>query len=584
MNWTGGRLQRHSTTSRGTTARQKQHFAQIQKNLGSRRKLFTTSHAIKDIGRLTRNALGMGSITSHSVHKDHPQFRKAHEDIPSLLTRHNVRQLSVPNRAKEISPIAIGRNASPTYANRHDAIPPPSPKVDLELAKSSSKFEHTRSLDESLSEKRRRLLERDDWLGVNIQARVGVKFVASEITNVGKRRNVSSGHRAHYQSKEKHILSPFVSKRRRLTSPGNADIMTLHDKSNVRITLGGKTILPGIGSSSIATREDIQTTKTHTRSITESSDIMLLDDGNRLKLGASVDQRQDSLIPDCRSSYASTMYQETKVFECGYRELLKHPPRVFSGSEPQQKRHKDMGNLAVSSNPQEESHSSSEYLHPRRYFNDEGEEVFSSEITFIEQPVPKSFKIPCLLRSHSSELYHNNLSQLGDTAPLLSKSCILEDEVWPTCVTQMSPGIQKCVIGIYERTHHLGRETSISSGISNIPTNHEDDEMQLSSSDESQSYPLEFPKHDKGQPPVSLEDLGTQDSCTQPEGSQEKLLGLCINPTDSNTSYFPSQKVIPAEVMSSRHRMTQNIQESADEIWRKFVFPSSSMESQSFSL
>ncbi len=226
MNWTGGRFVqllaspsfrfliyrslKNSKARKGASARQKAHFARVQQNSpnGAAKKKSLAKWSIFDsIGEehgfgnwkpSTRQASqGFSKERSDflqprhdaSTHKKHPINQEPAHEIsrpykPSRDSQQHHTAIEVTPEPARVPGYLY--NAAPTrlISKPVEYIPVPSTETFQEQ-------------DESIVEKKRKILRKGDWVGVTTQRPLGLSFTSlSREENVGKRRKLSDGRRA----------------------------------------------------------------------------------------------------------------------------------------------------------------------------------------------------------------------------------------------------------------------------------------------------------------------------------------------------------------------------------------------------
>lgn len=111
---------------------------------------------------------------------------------------------------------------------------------------------------DSLAKRRRRILSRNDWVGANIQRPLKLRFtVAGNDERLGKRRRITPRHQNQFGAvAQPMITSPFAKSRTKQRPHGSliAQGATGHTtgallKNHVRISIGGRHVAAGVGSS-----------------------------------------------------------------------------------------------------------------------------------------------------------------------------------------------------------------------------------------------------------------------------------------------------------------------------------------------
>jgi hypothetical protein len=344
--------------------------------------------------------------------------------------------------------------------------------------------------EESVSEKRRKILRTGDWVGISIQRPLRISFASPrKEENIGKRRKVTDGHRARYSSKQIHITSPFPTKSRLLANRKSSQIGLQHRepaRTDVRISIGGKIVPPGVSSSSAPRRIGSHSTNARRKSQTISSDVMLLD------AEASVTQDPPRMAI---SNLAASRYPTSVA------QVLPHSPNIrpintFLVDEVGQGGHKsyeaeDIGHEwartfseTVSERredfPQPVSHQDFLEVRPERqnstvspindYSNSihPGRLIFSSSSTSIHHPAPRSSRVSVLLRSASSDIANSTVAQIGMVKPVVPSSQILENEIWETWVVPEQSYVDLSD-NAYFNENEKAQGVSISPGISTRP-------------------------------------------------------------------------------------------------------------------
>lgn len=303
MNWTGGRLQRHSgKSSRGggaLTSRQKEHFAKVKANLRSGgQKNSPAKWSIFD--KIPVYQSEKQSSERHSIpvkHHEHSSRRKRersgivregwdgrdeYDDEPPRSTLLHREHLTRHTNARSPS-VEILRRSSLSDDDLYNATPPPL-KIKRERVASpgvrdtpkDSKSQESR--EESMEEKRRKLLNKGDWVGLSIRRLPKLKFnPPKHDEEIGRRRKVKDGHRARYSKHQTRISSPFAARIYQMGERDESRIGERASKNDVRISIGGRVVPPGISSSSRPRKIARQSTP-RTKDLMSSSDDMLLDD------------------------------------------------------------------------------------------------------------------------------------------------------------------------------------------------------------------------------------------------------------------------------------------------------------------
>lgn len=296
MNWTGGRLSRHSRKADGSIAsKQKQHFAKVRSNFmngSSKRSPEKWSIFDKNVVE-SRGEASVKSATLQTV-AQHPSTGLNH-DLHNHRTpsRKHRRGLLPHFRYRAMRKGLIQRTAAddeqqyeqPGSLNGYSTVVRPA-----HIEESVNGHNDFQDEMEIIRRKKLKILRNGDWVGLSIQRPLHLKYAPSgNQDGIGKRRRLHSGHKAQYEKIKDKIVSPFAPNR----DVQRGDIFTGHEqnerlamqdgrvfdtKSNVRIFIDGRERLIGASSSTAPNRP----LNGYVQS-SSSSDIMLLDlEGDRL--------------------------------------------------------------------------------------------------------------------------------------------------------------------------------------------------------------------------------------------------------------------------------------------------------------
>jgi hypothetical protein len=506
MNWTGGRLSRHSGTSNPVKDRQKQHFAKVYQALRSGPKKHSPikwsffDHLAEDRERGQRESSAAPHRPSQtnslgenlSIRQHHGQHLS-----DKILAPHNTRHSSgqrEPSRSREHL-VPIQQPSRVPDNDLYNATPPPPQKVKRKREVSVSKSEMENLADqemeeESLSEKRRKILRKGDWVGVSIQRPLQIAFVSPrKEENIGRRRKLTDGHRARYGSKQMHVTSPFPTKSRLLVNQGcsqEGPYQREPARADVRISIGSRVVPPGVSSSSTPRRMGSHPTIARRRSKTASSDVMLLD------AEASITQESPRMAT---SNLAASLYSISAV------QVLSQSPNVRPINTPLVDEVKQGDHTSYEAedaiNGWAEKFSETvskphdnvkEPVSYREFFeafpgnnnsrvspaNDysnniqPGRLVFSSSSISIHHPAPRSSRVSVLLRSASSDLAESTLAQVGKVRPVVPSSQILDNEIWKTWIAP-EQNHEDSFDNAYFNEDENGQRVFVSPGISTAP-------------------------------------------------------------------------------------------------------------------
>ncbi|KAG9236380.1 hypothetical protein BJ875DRAFT_456540 [Amylocarpus encephaloides] len=414
MNWTGGRLQRHSNASDTAKHRQQQHFAKVKTNLLAGKKRSPPKHP--NLDRIREHYEGPSRCTT----RDSPPLEQSSRNVEtqcfaqrSLQTSSRVvvgsRSAHEHTAHQEYSP-ASGNFRMVDVAIHDSARSADAKKRERERDSSVTGSEDGNDIDEldSLAQKRRKILLTGDWVSVGFQRAPRLKYVPPrQDDQIGRRRKVSDGHRAQYSGKlRSKILSPVASRDQPLPVEGLEQKASRKSRpTDVKISVGNKVILPGISSSAQSQRYSNGSAQPQSlRPQTESLDIMLLDNESR-----------------CMNSLQSL----------GPPSTIGSKNRGMSTPQPQ----------------------------------------FRSSSASLQHPKPQSSKVASILRSDSSDIVQSTLAQVGRPKPVVTSSQVMDNKIWETWMTAFNLPEDALSGGIASQEDNMQEQIEmISPGVSAAPT------------------------------------------------------------------------------------------------------------------
>jgi hypothetical protein len=621
MNWTGGRLSRHSGTSNPVKDRQKQHFARVQqalrtgptKNSLMKWSFFDQFAEYRQRSQRKSSAAQYRSLRVYSNQES--QSSQQHHGHPSsdqhLAQKNSARRSprsQEPSQSRQTSVSVKKQLSEVPIDNLYNATPPP--RKTKRKRKDSIPRSEMKSLagrvdtGESVLEKRRKILQKGDWVGVNIQRPLQLAFASPmEEANIGRRRRLTDGHRARYNSKQIHITSPFPSQSRLLANHGpNQEGPQRREpaRTDVRISIGGRVVPPGISSSSAPRRMGSHSTSARRRSQTTLSDVMLLD------AEASITQGSPQMTT---SNLAASKYLAS-VPQINSHSQAPRPMKTSLADEVEQGDHKSYeaneigdGWAAVFSDsaselndnvqePVNNRHMFKAYLerHKRRlsapnndYNKDDhhGRLIFSSSSTSIHHPAPRSSKVSVLLRSASSEITESTAAQVGKVKPTVPSSQILENEIWVTWIAPEQNFDRSSDHDYFNENRNI-QQFSISPGISTGPTTWHVNKIRGEREDE-YLLELEGPYSDEPESCSEISNMttialsngivtGSSGLAQRETGTVEKELkeiGRGASLVDKEPPKTPVSTVFPDKDIT---------EEDQNESWTKFLFGGDSDE------
>ncbi|KAN0112802.1 hypothetical protein V8E51_005753 [Hyaloscypha variabilis] len=497
MNWTGGRLSRHSGASNPVKDRRKQHFAKVQQALRSGPNTYSPikwsffDHIAEDREQVEKGPSTRQQKVQDYDHRESQVTRQRHGHCSanhgtqqSSSSRHSSQSMELSRRR----PVLLHVKQQPSRVpddDLYNATPPlrkPKRKREDFVTVSELEVVANQEEEESLSEKRRKFLRKGDWVGVSIQRPLQVAFVSpTKEENIGRRRKVVDGHRARYSSKQLHITSPFSSSKQLLANQRSSQERLQAKeppRTDVRISIGGRVVPPGVSSSSAPRRTGSHLTITHKRSQTTSSDVMLLDASGSVTQGSPlvafndlpafshstarprIDHDGQCFIPnDTASDGRKANYITYEDGNIGGRRAVVHSETVWEQKNQYLNNHH--GNVEPYPKPRRDATTPAvekDDTRPRRL-------IFSSSTASIHHPAPQSSRVSTLLCSASSDIAESTMVHVGKNKPVIPSSQVLENEIWETWIaSEQNCGHLSDYADFNEHGHIWG--VSISPGLS----------------------------------------------------------------------------------------------------------------------
>lgn len=348
MNWTGGRLSRHTRNANGSLIhRQKQHFAKARINLlNDPQKTSTVTWSIFD--EVERAAQGHSLTLSTTPHlSGHNQPDVGLKD-PKDRGRPKKSQRPE-NNLKSPLPEATFQGDK-----RSGFGPEPNGGSLTNGGSHSSVYRETRSIScaeigkkqapsveaadgvnvigeaDTLEERRRRILRKIDWVGANIQHPIKLRFMVIENDErLGKRRRITARHQSQFGAIVQPIVTfPFAKKQKihgsLSTQNANGDSGEALP-NNVRISIGGRHVGAGVASS---TGHSKTVGGRFVTSQASTPDVMLLDgdDMSRQQRQQSQERREHLLYPASPPLAPSSAIGKGSTFSASPRNLPIYTP------------------------------------------------------------------------------------------------------------------------------------------------------------------------------------------------------------------------------------------------------------------
>jgi hypothetical protein len=349
MNWTGGRLSRHSRNTNGSLIqRQKQHFAQARSYLlngPQKRSPIKWSIFDKIEGAARGGSLNLYTTPRSARHnqpdfgpKDKGRLRKRHRSQTSLKSTlpeatFQGDEKSGFGRESSQGPLANGGSHHGVY---QEIWSPSGAEIGREKAPAVETADGVNVVYEadSLEERRRRILRRIDWVGANIQHPIKLRFtVTEEDERLGKRRRVTACHKSQFGAVIQPIItSPFTKPRQKPKEHGSLGTQSSNENStealprnHVRISIGGRHVAAGVASS---TSHSKTVGGRFASSRASTSDEMLLDEDDMSRQHRQLSQeRLEHLLYHASSHLApSSAVGNRSTYSASPRNLPVHTP------------------------------------------------------------------------------------------------------------------------------------------------------------------------------------------------------------------------------------------------------------------
>lgn len=610
MNWTGGRLSRHHNAKGSLSARQKQHFAKVQASIRSAKKPSPLKVPIFD---KVIEDYHQSSSSHRSDHHEESQTARPRRNTPynsdgpfngglQCLSQSNKSQ----NKAQNGRLLQKEREPSPASDDDLYGATPQPWETKRKLNSSVGQLEKQSVGDpeeESDFDKRRKILRRGDWVGISIQRPLQLTFTSPKHgEQVGRRRKMADGHRARYNPKIQSLIqSPFSTRIRRHSphsSNGQGQGRTYQGTADVRISIGGRLVPPGVSSSSAPSRGHQHSSRSYLfeQSQGSSSDVMLLDNeglGERKLTGAGDDgispEEQTFEIYDGRSrihheepdppgGYFPSNFEEDvakstrdKVFHTN-----RFKNRFQTIKDPENSPHDINGPFFT-----EYDHGQSS-KHPEIRRVNKEQPIIASSTASLHHPKPRSSRTSRLLRSDSSEIAASSVATVGKIKPIVPSSQIYDHEIWESWVGPLLG--QKAQRGSDELQDQIDdtQRISISPGVSyaavirypkdSTPSDHTTGHFSLEESRPSKDDSSECSLNPSSQD-LSISNIGLND---------QEVFSLGVEYEDNLPAKYSETQVgdfqggfVFKDVDAETDQPPKTSKEpDPDEIWKKFVFGS----------
>ena len=221
MNWTGGRLQRHSKANANPVLRsQREHFARVRSQQPNRRREISPPRLsffdpqegwrpASEFDRREQEAVANSIQTGFSQETSDSVFERTRIYQSEMLDKRS-------QHRKRQRPSSCDRNVGKQLLREPDSIPISSPASDRTIQgvqpQSSRKFATNKP--QTLREIKRSLLQRSDWMAISLVRPLQIDFPdAEEMQMIGKRRRIKQGDRAKRRDLPQYNPPPSLDQR-----------------------------------------------------------------------------------------------------------------------------------------------------------------------------------------------------------------------------------------------------------------------------------------------------------------------------------------------------------------------------------
>ncbi|KAH6683258.1 hypothetical protein B0J14DRAFT_575512 [Halenospora varia] len=455
MNWTGGRLQRHSGSAGTLKNKQQQHFARVKANLLNGRKKSPAKGSLlgKGLDSFAENHRQTSTLNStsrrqrsHSDIRWSPERRQVNLDLRANLLDNAHRRSESQRRDSR----ALTKRERVPEDDLYSATPPPlGAKRERHISISDDDDVQSEE-EETLSQKRRKILRKGDWVSVGFQQPPRLTFTSPrKADNVGRRRKITDRERAQYAGKmQAKIASPFVT--RHIAANGDHHETSRLGNADVRISIGGRVVPPGVSSSSAHSKRLSLSSliPVSNRAPSQSSDVMLLDNEGPFSSLVAYSDSQTQRI------FESARHIDNLPNPDFWKQSTPHTRRVPKDDVLENERNN--GKVQVASTeayatPNQlpfpgntvDSHIVENEQLPFQSnvdaMNTPPQPIFSSSSASILHPKPQSSKISPLLRTNHPEIADSTVAQVGVSEPVVPSSQAVDNEIWETWMEAIYP-------------------------------------------------------------------------------------------------------------------------------------------------
>lgn len=580
MNWTGGRLSRHSAAANSARAKQREHFAKVKKNLRSNN---TTRSPVK------------WSILNHIVEEDTGCHWRMPSIEPSIVPNHDgIRHVSL---NKTLSTRTTDVNYASPYQSGHIERLPIEREHTQDRNQIRKSLTGKRKREEedaydaqyeennhrAIIDRRKRLLRIGDWVGASSLLPAKHSFIpAATDENIGQRRKLSDSERPSFNVHQSHITSLFRS--RPPTGKGmntGAQGGGRHLKTDIKIFIGSslETSLPSSNARQFTDDLSKLTESSATQfNQSNSSNIMLFDEDNssrmtRKSLLSPTNNKALSSRNSCVSNLSFPWVQDPRDHRQpisssyvhsnlgNYWSNYSHKPiSPMPGSRGAQR--KDSNRIEMRTLT---SNTALTPISALRYRALQNGPTCSSSSAQLQHPMPQSFRKFAHMDSSSDVIAESNAARIGHSKMAMTEAHCADNIIWKAWFTADSNAGYP-VNGAHNiKGEYNSRHTEISPGVS----------------------ALWYPRNDNMDLPILpsrlLKSLHQKSTCsdgssvisghsTAEEYGDGTLGGAYVRQMQSSGGVSMVVSDVVEQNGKSSPSSPSLIRNAQDDLWRKFVF------------
>lgn len=447
MNWTGGRLARHSGPGKNT--KQKQHFARVKQNLQSHTqgKVPVQWNILNRVVEEQTGAHWRPRPVPPQLDDGHHSKRETQQPYSSIPYHGSKRKSSGKHSSRPVelqdyheAQVRIKREPSDGLEDDiYNATPPPRDTKRRRKATDECKGESHQDID--AEERRKRLLRKGDWIASATLAPPKITFNSpTKEDKIGQRRRLTNQDRSRFDARRSN-LSVAAARQRTIHPPPSSDAPFSKPLGNtdVRISIGGRVVPPGISSSAQLSKASgqsplIQPSRVDRASL--SSSVMLLDNnGNpsvatKAKEGRNMKAMRSSPPP---APVLENIWGRQESHRINGDCTSRSSRRGFISSYgSEQDRSIIFANRSYFGQCPDISVATPSPMSAIKIQAMNGHMAYSSSSAQIQHPKPQSSKVFSHFRSNSSDFAESNVAQVG--VQTSASSQVLDKEIWGTWI------------------------------------------------------------------------------------------------------------------------------------------------------